>query len=276
MAELAGVFAASHAPLIARDWHLFAEPLKAKVTSAYQRLGARVNAAQADIIVEIAPDHWSNFFINNLPNVCIGVGATHTGPPEPFLKAFGPTTLAGDPAFATHLLETALDEGFEPSVSHQLTLDHGFCIPLWRMELDPLPPIVPIVINSLEPPMITIARCFAWGRLLARAIASYAADVRIAIVASGGLSHSIGEPTMGAIDEVFDAGCIAALEAGGEAEVLAYLQRTLAGAGNGAAEVRNWVTAHGAAGSRGFELIEYLAIPEVYVGCAWAAWNLAA
>jgi hypothetical protein len=58
--------------------------------------------------------------------------------------------------------------------------------------------------------------------------------------------------------------------------VLAFLERALAGAGNGAAEVRNWVAAHGAAGSRGFELIEYLAIPEVYVGCAWAAWNLAA
>jgi aromatic ring-opening dioxygenase catalytic subunit (LigB family) len=276
MAELAGVFAASHAPLLARDWHLFEEPLKAKVTSAYQRLGARLNAAKADIIVEIAPDHWSNFFINNLPNVCIGVGATHTGPPEPFMKGFGHATLAGDPEFATHLLETALENGFEPSVSHQLALDHGFCIPLWRMELEPLPRIVPIVINSLEPPMISIARSFAWGKLLARAIASYPADARIAIVASGGLSHSIGEPTMGTIDEIFDAGCIAALESGGDGAVLAFLERALAGAGNGAAEVRNWVAAHGAAGSRGFELIEYLAIPEVYVGCAWAAWNLAA
>ena len=276
MAELVGIFAASHAPLLARDWHLFDETLKAKVTSAYQRLGARLNAAKADIIIEIAPDHWSNFFINNLPNVCIGVGATHTGPPEPFMKAFGHATLAGDPEFATHLLETALEDGFEPSISHQLALDHGFCIPLWRMELDPLPRIVPVVINSLEPPMITIARCFAWGTLIANAIASYPADVRIAIVASGGLSHSIGEPTMGAIDETFDAGCIAALAAGGDGAVLTYLQRELATAGNGAAEVRNWVTAHGAAGSRGFELIEYLAIPEVYVGCAWAAWNLAA
>ena len=273
MAELAGVFAASHAPLLARDWHLFGAPLQAKVTAAYRQLGARLNAAQADIIVEIAPDHWSNFFINNLPNVCIGVGETHLGPPEPFMKAFGHDTLAGDAAFGQFLLETALDDGFEPSVSHRLKLDHGFTIPLWRMELDPLPRIVPIVINSLEPPMPTIARCFAWGALIAKAIAAYPADVRIAIVASGGLSHSIGEATMGAIDEAFDAGCIAAFEAGGETPVREYLDRTLAAAGNGSAEIRNWCAAHAAAGSRGFELIAYHVIPEVYVGCAWAAWQ---
>jgi hypothetical protein len=276
VAKLAGVFAASHAPLIARDWHLFDEPLKAKLTSAYQRLGALVNAAKADIIVEIAPDHWSNFFINNLPSVCIGVGAIHLGPPEPFLKGFGHPTLAGDPAFALHLLETALASDFEPSVSHRLALDHGFCIPLWRMELDPLPAIVPIVINSLEPPMPSITRCVAWGNLLARAIASFPGDARIAVVASGGLSHSIGEPTMGAIDETFDSGCIGAFQAGGEAAIVAYLNEALTTAGNGSHEVRNWVTAHAAAGSRGFELIEYLAVPEVYVGCAWAAWSPAA
>jgi hypothetical protein len=276
VAELAGVFAASHAPLIARDWDLFDEPLRAKLAAPYRRLGTRLRAAKPDIIVEIAPDHWSNFFLNNLPSVCIGVGATHRGPPEPFMAGFGHATLAGEPQFATHLLETALADGFEPSVSHQLALDHGFCIPLWRMELDPLPPIVPVVINSLEPPMPTIARCMAWGNLLANAIASFPGDARIAVVASGGLSHSIGEPTMGAIDESFDAGCIRAFEAGGERAVLDYLDRALPTAGNGSHEVRNWVAAHATAGSRGFELIEYAAIPEVYVGCAWAAWDPAA
>jgi aromatic ring-opening dioxygenase catalytic subunit (LigB family) len=276
VAKLAGVFAASHAPLLARDWHLFDEPLKTMVTAAYRRLGERVRAARPDIIVEIAPDHWSNFFLNNLPNVCIGVGATHLGPPEPFLNDFGHPTLPGDAPFAHFLLETALASGFEPSVSHQLKLDHGFCIPLWRMELEPLPRIVPIVINSLEPPMPSIARCFAWGRLIADAIAAYPGDERIAVLASGGLSHSIGEPTMGAIDETFDAGCIAAFAAGGERAVGEVLARTLETAGNGAAEVRNWCAAHAAAGGEGFELIAYHAIPEVYVGCAWAAWNIAA
>ena len=275
MAELAGVFAASHAPLIARDWHAFGDDLKAKITAAYTELGTRVEAAKPDIIVEIAPDHWSNFFINNLPSVCIGVGDVNDGPPEPFLKAFDHKTIDGDSDFAMHLLETALQNGFEPSMSHRLTLDHGFSIPLWRMELDPLPKIVPIVINSLEPPMPTISRCLAWGKLIATAIRSYPGNARIAVLASGGLSHSIGEPTMGSIDEAFDAACIDALEQGDEDALTSFLDHALRTAGNGGHEIRNWVAAHAAAGGSGFELVAYHAVPEVYVGCAWAAWNLA-
>jgi aromatic ring-opening dioxygenase catalytic subunit (LigB family) len=273
MAEFAGAFAASHAPLIARDWNRFTPALRAQIGAAYDKLGARLAAARADIIVEIAPDHWVNFFLNNLPSVCIGVGTQHMGPPEPFMDVFGHTTIPGAPAFAEHLLSVALAHGFEPSISHDLTLDHGFCIPLWRTHLDPLPKIAPIVINDLEPPMLSIARCIAWGKLLATAIASYPGDARVAVLASGGLSHSIGEPTMGAIDEPFDRAVIAALAAGAEEPLVAYLETALASTGNGAHEVRNWVVAHAAAGSRGFELLDYQPIPEVYVGCAWAVWN---
>jgi aromatic ring-opening dioxygenase catalytic subunit (LigB family) len=272
MAELAGIVAASHAPLIARDWDTFDEPLRARITTAYRNVGAQLSALQPDLIVEIAPDHWTNFFIDNLPSVCIGVGAVHGGPPEPFLAAFAHPSLAGDAAFGSFLAATALERGFEPSVSHRLTLDHGFCIPLWRMELDPLPPVVPIVLNCLEPPMPSVARCAAWGELLAEAIAAYPPAVRIAIVASGGLSHSIGEPSMGLIDADFDAGCIRAFEQGGD-EPVAFLQRALAGTGNGAQELRTWVVAHAAAGGRGFALVDYLPVPEVYVGCAWATWT---
>ena len=42
-------------------------------------------------------------------------------------------------------------------------------------------------------------------------------------------------------------------------------------AGNGTHEVRNWVIAHAAAGGRGFDLIDYRVMPEVYVGCGWAS-----
>ncbi len=276
MAELAAVVAASHAPLLARDWHLFDGPLRARVATAYRTLGTALAAARADVIVAIAPDHWTNFFLDNLPNVCIGVGAEHGGPPEPFMAGFGRATLAGAPAFAEHLVASALAAGFEPAVSHRLKLDHGFCLPLWRMELEPLPPVVPIVLNCLEPPMPSIARCAAWGRLVRAAIAAYPGPERVAILASGGLSHSIGEASMGEIDAAFDRGCIAAFEAGGDEPVRAFLDGALPAAGNGGHELRTWVAAHAAAGGCGFRLVDYFAIPEVYVGCAWATWAPAA
>jgi hypothetical protein len=275
VAEFVGAFAASHAPLIARDWDRLPAALRARLTASYERVGAALTAARADIVIEIAPDHWTNFFIDNLPSVCIGVGAEHDGPPEPFMRAF-PRRLQGDAAFGAHLLATALQHDFEPSVSHRLRLDHGFCLPLAKMNLDPLPTIVPLIINDLEPPMPSIARCAAWGTLLATAIASYPAPARIAVLASGGLSHSIGEPTMGVIDEVFDRACIAAFERNDTAALVAFLDAALPGVGNGAHEVRNWVVAHAAAGGHGFSLVDYYAVPEVYVGCAWAEWRAAA
>jgi len=38
--------------------------------------------------------------------------------------------------------------------------------------------------------------------------------------------------------------------------------------------VRNWLVAHGAAGGRGFELVDYLPVPTVIVGCGFASWKI--
>lgn len=171
-------------------------------------------------------------------------------------------------------MTVALAAGFEPAISHHARLDHGICLPLLRMGLPALPRIVPFWLNSLEPPMPALGRCLAWGRLLADAVAAYPQPLRVAVLASGGLSHSIGEPTMGAIDEPFDRACLDAFAGGDPAALTALLDARLAGAGNGAHEVRNWLVAHGAAGNAGFELIDYLPVKEVYVGCAWGSWRI--
>lgn len=274
MAELVGVFAASHGPLLVREWDAIAQEQKARLQAAFAEMGRRLALAKPDVIVEIAPDHWSNFFLDNLPSVCIGVGETNDGPPEPWMKAFPHREIAGDPGLAMHIAKDALDDGFEPSLSHRLKLDHGFCIPLLRMGMEKLPRIVPIIVNSIEPPLPSISRCIEWGRLLRKAIHSFEKDIRIAILATGGLSHSIGEPTMGAIDAPFDQECVRLLERGNETELIRFLNDGLPQAGNGTEEIRNWLVAHGAAGGRGFELIDYLPVPKVLVGCGFAAWSV--
>ena len=273
MAELVGIVAASHGPLIARDWAKLPPALQDRFTAAYQALGAELAATAPDILVTVATDHWTNFFLDNWPSVCIGVGAQHDGPPEPFLKDFPHRPMAGDPAFGKHLFATAIAAGFEPSISHRLALDHGVCIPLLRMALAPLPRIVPILVNELEPPMPSLARCLAWGRLVAQAVRSYPEPCRVALLASGGLSHSIGEPGMGRIDEAFDQAAIAAFTKAEDDALVATLEAGLPRAGNGAEEVRSWLVAHGAAGSQGFELVDYIPSREVYVGCAFARWT---
>jgi hypothetical protein len=272
MAEFAGAYAASHGPLLVRAWDELPANQRARLTAAYAELGRRITAAKTDVLVVVAPDHWSNFFLDNVPQVCVGVGAENDGPPEGWMKAFPHKTLPGHAAFASHLVGVSLKDHFEPSVSHRLKLDHGFCIPLWKMNLKKLPRIVPIVVNSIEPPFPTVARCLEWGGVVRKAIQSWKGKERIAVLGTGGLSHSIGEKTMGAIDEKLDRETIKLLGSS-KSKLLKFLERKLPRAGNGTEEVRNWLFAHGAANGKGFELIDYLPVPGVYVGCGYAAWR---
>jgi aromatic ring-opening dioxygenase catalytic subunit (LigB family) len=273
MGTFAGAFAASHGPLIVRDWDKLPAPIQDQFTRNFRELGRRIAAANPDVLVVVSPDHWVNFFLNNFPSVCIGVGDENDGPPEPFMASFPYKTLPGDAAFGQHLLRSALDHNFDPSASYRLTLDHGFCIPLWKSELPKMPRIVPIVINALQDPMPTIERSIQLGRMIAAAIASYPADVRVAVLGTGGLSHSIGEPTMGDVDENFDRIALDALRGHDDAVVAATISGALEHAGNGSHEVRCWAVAHGSAGNATFDLIDYMACPEVYVGCAFGSWE---
>src|SRR5436190_3247525 len=257
MASLVGAFAASHGPLIIREWQRVPAEQQRRMSAAYRELGRRLTAAKPDVLIVVSPDHWSNFFLDNYPAICIGVGETHDGPPEPWMKDFPHRTIPGHAGLAMHIAERALAGGFEPAVSHRLKLDHGACIPIWRMGLERLPKIVPLLLNSIEPPMPSLERCYHWGSLLRKSIETYAAPLRVAILGTGGLSHSIGEPTMGAIHEDFDRETIKRFGAP-ERELIQFLEAKLPNSGNGSEEVRNWLVAHGAAGGRGFELVDYL------------------
>jgi aromatic ring-opening dioxygenase catalytic subunit (LigB family) len=273
MGTFVGAFAASHGPIIVRDWDKLPTPLQERFTRNFREVGRRIAAVAPDVLVVISPDHWVNFFLNNLPTVCIGVGEENDGPPEPFMASFPYRALPGDARFAQHMMRSALDHGFDPSASYRLTLDHGFCIPLWLSDLPTMPRIVPVIINALQDPMPTIERCLQLGHMISAAVQSYPADVRVAVLGTGGLSHSIGEPTMGDVDENFDRIALDALRGHDERQVALTISDALMRAGNGSHEVRCWVVAHGAAGPSNFDLIDYMPCPEVYVGCAFGSWQ---
>src|SRR6266852_1351046 len=97
MASLAGAFAASHGPLIVRAWQAVPAEQKQRLSSAYRELGKRLAAAKPDVLIVVSPDHWSNFFLDNYPAVCLGVGESNAGPPEPWMKDFPHREIAGHP-----------------------------------------------------------------------------------------------------------------------------------------------------------------------------------
>ncbi len=74
-------------------------------------------------------------------------------------------------------------------------LDHGFFSPmsvLLDREQQRWPTtIVPLQVGVLQFPVPSAARCFKLGQALRRAIESYPEDIRVAIVATGGLSHQV-------------------------------------------------------------------------------------
>src|SRR5258706_12260982 len=120
MASLVGAFAASHGPLIVREWDAVPQNDKSRMSTAFRELGRRLTAAKPDVLIVVSPDHWSNFFLDNYPAVCIGVGEASEGPPEPWMKAFPHREIAGHPEFASHLWYDPLLSGFEPAPTHRL------------------------------------------------------------------------------------------------------------------------------------------------------------
>lgn len=277
MAEFVGGFAAGHGPNIARHWTVLEPGTRDWITESYAELGRRLKAARPDVLVVQSNDHWVNFFLDAMPAFCVGIGDEHDGPPEPFMKAVFPhRTWPGHEALGRHILDCALDAGFDPAYGQRLKLDHGVCVPLWRLAVDPDVPVVPLFVNLMEPPFPKPARCAAWGRMIRKAIDGFPGDVRVALLGTGGLSHSIGEVRMGWIDEDFDTACLELFRGTSDEEFAAELERMLETSGNGSAELRNWLTVHAACGGEGFDLVAYEAVPEILIGCGLAEWKLAA
>ena len=226
MAKIVGAFAASHGPNIAREWDSLKPDTREWIQTRFDDMGARIKALEPDVLVIHCTDHWVNFFLDNIPAFCIGIGEEHDGPPEPFMKPVFPhESLPGHAGLGRHLLDEAFAADFDPAYSLRLKLDHGMCVPIWRLGFDPIPAIVPVLINLVEKPFPSPRRCIAWGHMLRDAIESYPDDLRVVVLGTGGLSHSIGEITMGWIDEPFDHACIELFKSASDGEIAARLGR---------------------------------------------------
>jgi len=258
--------AASHAPGIT-GWAGAADPLQAsRYHDAYRRLGDMLKASRPDVLVMFAAEHWSNFFLDNYPAFCVGRAAHYLGPLEKSLN-IEQTRVVGDPQTASLILETCFESGLEPSFSDELRLDHGVMVPLHFFSAPELA-VVPIIINALTPPLPTVRRCHALGRIVGEV--AERSDKRIAVMASGGLSHNPGTPTAGMIDQRFDQEFLRDFLANDAQRLCAYDSSAIDPAGFGAHEIRNWVAAAGAASNWRGRLLAYEPVPGWSTGCAMA------
>jgi aromatic ring-opening dioxygenase catalytic subunit (LigB family) len=265
MAELTGIYTASHTPVMLNFPERIAPELRNEIFGAYRAMGQDFQAGKPDVLVVLSNDHLHNFFLNNFPALCIGVAESYESPIEHWLKAKR-RVFKGDQAFGSYLLQSALNEGFDPSFSMEMVLDHGSLTPLELAGLDPDLPLVPVLFNCVQPPMPTMRRCYQFGQFLGRAIRDYRALDRVAILATGGISHDIATPRMGMVNREFDEKLLQLLEAGDHDAVVRYATEFVHTAGNGAEEIRMWIAAMGAAGDLPFRRAYYRAVNDWYTG----------
>lgn len=273
MAQLVGIFAASHTPVMLNFPELVSEEERTEIRKAFDALGSALRAARPDVLVVISDDHLHNFFLNNFPAFCIGATDRYPTPVEHWLKA-AKRELRGDTALGAHLLSAALQAGFDPAFSMDLTLDHGTLTPLELAGFGSELRIVPLLVNCVQPPLPTMQRSLQWGRFLGEAVRSYPAAERVAILATGGLSHDVGTPRMGVVNETFDREFLRLLGARDDATLLRFATEQVDSAGNGAEEIRTWLMAYGAAGNAPFEPLYYRAVAKWYAGIGIGRWQV--
>lgn len=257
MAQLVMVWAAGHAPGMTAFRDLAPPNQRDAVIGSYGVLREELaRRGGIDALIVCSNEHFTNFFLDNFPQTSIGVGERHFGPVERWL-GIEQRDIAGHPALARHLLAETMAAGFEPAFSHELRLDHGV-ITVYS-ETDPTAqlPLVPIVQNCAVAPMLPLRRCYDFGVALAGAVRSFPGDLRVGIMGAGGLSHSVGTPKVGDIDEEFDRWFLGRLAAGDIDAICDVGDEELEMAGNGAHEIRSWLTAAGAAGGARGRILAY-------------------
>jgi aromatic ring-opening dioxygenase catalytic subunit (LigB family) len=184
----------------------------------------------------------------------MGTGEQHAAFAEPQFN-LEPVTRRGAPEIASELLQALYADGCELAHSSELQLDHGTTLPLQLMRIPEHVAVIPLIINSIFPPLPSLRRCLALGDALARAISRLTSHQRIGLLATGGISHTVGAPGMESNDPAFDAHFLKALVDGRLETICDCPDDVLDRAGNGTHEIRNWIVAAAAAQARRPEVV---------------------
>ncbi|HEY2677307.1 MAG TPA: gallate dioxygenase [Steroidobacteraceae bacterium] len=195
MATIVGGIGTSHTPTIgfALDTHKQNDKVWAPIFKGYEPVQDWLAQKRPDVLLFIFNDHVTSFFFDHYSHFALGVGEEYWVADE----GGGPRKLApikGHPALARHIANGLVADEFDLSFFQSKGLDHGCFSPLsllWPHEPAWPGAIVPLQVGVLEFPIPSASRCFKLGKALRKAIESYPADLKVAIVGTGGLSHQI-------------------------------------------------------------------------------------
>jgi gallate dioxygenase len=195
MARIVGGIGSSHTPTIgfALDTGKQTDPVWAPIFAGFEPVRQWLADKRPDVLFFIYNDHVTSFFFDHYSHFALGVGEEYPVADE----GGGPRKLPpvkGHPGLARHIAAGLAADEFDLAYFQSKGLDHGCFSPLsllWPHETQWPGAIVPLQVGVLEFPIPTARRCFKLGRSLRQAIESYPEDLRVAIVATGGLSHQV-------------------------------------------------------------------------------------
>ncbi len=248
MGQIVAAMATMHAPqLFTRPPEEDARQLDAGI-AAMRELGETLDETNPDALIIFASDHLETFFLKSVPTFAVVAGeqanASFAG------RTWNPLI---HQSLAEDLLEQLVRRDFDMAYSQDAELGHSFAAPFeWVLGKRDIP-VVPIFVNTYLPPLPSARRCAALGKAIAEIIASR--PERVAILASGGMSHYPGTWKYYKPDFDFDRWCIRELENGYSESFLNLTVEQLDEVGN--TEMLPWAAVLGAIGQQHMELLSY-------------------
>lgn len=195
MAKIIGAVAASHTPTIgfAYDRHKQNDPVWKPIFEAFKPVQQWLTAAKPDVLFIVYNDHVTSFFFDHYSAFALGIGDSYAVADEGGGARDLPP-VKGHAGLAQHIGAALMADEFDMSFFQGKPLDHGCFSPLsmmWPHAPQWPAAIVPLQVGVLQFPVPSAARCYKLGQSLRKAIESYPEDLKVALVATGGLSHQV-------------------------------------------------------------------------------------
>jgi 2,3-dihydroxyphenylpropionate 1,2-dioxygenase len=266
--------ALSHAPGITGRADLVKNT--AKRDEFYAKLDQQrqeIEASGAEALIVMAAEHFANFFMNNMPAFCIGIGERYSGPIEdPEWLRIPKTKVPGAPDLGRRLTREIM-QTVDVAYAEEWKFDHGIMVPLHFLTPKYDLPIIPVNINCQGPPLTPLHRAWAFGEAIRRACDSV--PEKIALVGTGGISHWPATPDSGKINEAWDREFLDRLMRNDKQALLDYTdEETYRDGGQGGFEIRTYIAAAAAAAGKGDLQFYTPELPIFAVGCTVARFSL--
>jgi len=250
MGEIVAAVGTCHTP------YMFTRPPDEKpeqldqAAAGMAELGRVLDETKPDVIIFMGSDHVETFSVTCIPTFAIIAGS------RAIAKFAGREyDLPVHREMAEDLLtKLVVDHSFDVAYSEDAELGHAFAVPFEHVIGKRDIPVIPFFTNVYVPPLPTPKRCAALGKAVADIIKGR--KERVAVIASGGMSHFPGTTKYLAPEFDFDRWLVAQFEAGNTGALLDMTGTQLDEVGN--TEMLTWAMMFGAIGPQPGALIDYI------------------